>query len=301
MKRLPQLLVLLLGSALLSTCDVVNPEEDLPAFIQVDDPVLIQPNGDTTRSGVPDVWVIQGEELAGVFEPPLVFPTTNLDDSVFFFIPGVWENTNTNEHRRYNFLEVDSAVWQLTARDTFHISPVYRYRNIDTTILFPFREDYEDIGIQIEAIPNQRNQLNFQRSEFNPHSGNSSGVVNFTANDTLLRLRTDDPVDLPRQGEVWAEVAHRGDIKFSFGLMYEVAGVGGPQDRVAIFIPDNDIDGIIPEPPVEPDTWRTHYFFLTPIINTAPPNTPIWLFIRSDSDGKERQLFLDDIRVVNFK
>ena len=70
------LLVLILT---LSACDLINPDEDAPGFIQVDS-ITFNPSptagttGSSASTNIKDVWVYIDNEFQGVYELPAKFP-----------------------------------------------------------------------------------------------------------------------------------------------------------------------------------------------------------------------------------
>jgi hypothetical protein len=282
--------------AVLGGCEVINPDEKLPAYIQVGEPRLVQPSGDTVMAGVPDVWVFQGNNYWGTFEPPLVFPVTNLEEGRFFFIPGVWRDAFSAEREQFAYVTADSAVWDLTPRDTFRIDPIYEYRPVDTVIEFHFEETFEGLGVSFEDIPRVANDVQMQRSTNNPLSGDQCGVIEFGPDDSLMNLRNDQPLFLPRSGEVWLEVSHRGNRNFAVTLQgFE----GGGSDPLTIYSPRVPI---IPEAPPTMDEWRTHYFYLTPYIAATNPSFANYLVLSSGApDSANYRMYFDNIRIMSFK
>src|SRR5687768_8512152 len=71
MNRSPQILYLLLLAWCMGACDIINPEETIPARIQLK-PVLleVEPGQGTARHKITEVWIYAHSNLVGAFTPP---------------------------------------------------------------------------------------------------------------------------------------------------------------------------------------------------------------------------------------
>jgi hypothetical protein len=280
----------------LAGCEVLDPSEEVPAYLKIERPRVILRSGDTTTVPIPDVWTFYDNDYIGTFEPPLTIPVpdTARGQDAFFFTPGVWVNGQTDTRERYLVMQSDSFFTELQDRDTVTARPVFRYKT-DSVVRERLPENFEDGRVSLSPVPDQNNDVELTISQNDPYEGQHCGKVQFTQDDTLFFMYT-PTTDLPREGvgDVWAEVTYRGDIKFGLGLYYLRSSPGSqPLPQLT------DIQ--IPQPPSRADQWQTVHFRLNPLIQEAPQGSPHRLYFLAESDGKRRELFLDHIKILHFR
>lgn len=289
---------LLAAAGLLTTCQEEIP---VPVYLRLEQPVLVLPTGDTLRDPriVPELSVIQGPDFLGTFQAGKVIPTVNTTDTVFFVQGAAWVNGQTNNHVTYPYWKTDTIyVSELPLRDTITLAPVLTYRQEGVEIEFGMNDDFESGNFAIDPYPASkggRNQVRITPANTNAYSGSRALRVDFTAQDTVMELWSDNRANIPSTGEVWAEVAYRGDIKPGITLQHETAdGQGGSISLV-------DPNLIIPLAPADPNNWQLALFNLSPFVDRVTTfELPRNLFLFAQTDGTPRTLWLDDIRIVYF-
>ena len=58
-----------------SSCDLINPDEQIPSFLRIDSISMATGNGEGNPDhNIVDAWVYENEKLLGIFELPAVIP-----------------------------------------------------------------------------------------------------------------------------------------------------------------------------------------------------------------------------------
>ncbi|MFW5659008.1 MAG: hypothetical protein ACOCZ8_03390 [Bacteroidota bacterium] len=296
---------LFVGLLSLSACEVFNPDEQLPAYLALHYPELVQPNGDTiTTAGVDNIWLFQGGNLHGIFpvqpDAPTVIPTTDLETTDFTLAGGVYLAGNPAQSVQYPFWEADTAFRTLTERDTVHFYPQFAYR-ADTLLDYHLAESFES-GNQLEAFPDDRggnNEVAYQVRAGSAFEGDRYLEVRFSESNRVMELYNPDAFFLPRTGRVFAEIAYRGNIKFGLSLIRWEAG-SGPDE--IIYVPFRSFaTGSIPTRPYDTDAWQKVYYDLSVLIDQSPVNSPHHLYLLAISNGTPRNLQFDSVRILSFE
>lgn len=288
-------LLLGLGGLLAGGCELINPEEEIPAYVSVGEPRLVLPTGDTVTGTLPDVWLLQEGNYLGTFPMPVTVPVLDKSTERFFLLPGVWKNASTDEHTTYPFIQADTALLQLSARDTAVVQPLFRYFP-DSVLAYRFVENFEDVGLKFDQYRPSSPGVTIQSSEDAPFEGERCGIVRLDTTEPRFEMYTSVPMFLPRGQPIWLEVTYRGNVKFGFSLYHEIPG-SSPGSRIPQLTPL-----LIPNPPVFDDEWQTVFIDLRPMVNSTLATSEQRLyFVSSLPAGRtESTLYLDNIRIIHY-
>lgn len=282
--------VLLGGLLCLNGCNVINPREAVPCYLEILPPTLILDDA-LYPIGPPDVWAYQYPNFTGAFQPPVKVPVINLDDKTFLFRGGVWENSDITFRKLYPFWRFDTLkLEKLEEGKTYTVRPEIRYYN-DTVFIFPFKENFE--SAQVNFIPyNETDSIaRLTRVSEGALKGGGCGLVRFAKDTTRFEAVSAQPFNLPQDGrEIWLEISYKSNINFAASLV-AVAGGSDPQ----IMLP------IIPDAPYNPDEWSRAYINLTQMVNASTAGSTFKFYLRALSDGNARFIYFDDIRLLYFK
>lgn len=99
----------------------------VPAYIEVDPPVVVADNGQVASSKITDLWVYVNDQPAGVWQPGRRIPLIAEGSSTVKLIAGVRRNGITDDRIQYPFY----ATWQqqvhLVPEQTAQLSPEIHY------------------------------------------------------------------------------------------------------------------------------------------------------------------------------
>jgi len=128
MNRIPSLVICVVFFTVVS-CNLVNPEEDVPSYIEVP---AFKVTSDyatqgTNSSKVTDVWVYAGGEYIGTYELPARFPVLLSGSREITFGAGIMANgiASTREafpFYRFSTVTVDLVPGKVTNMDTLTVS-----------------------------------------------------------------------------------------------------------------------------------------------------------------------------------
>lgn len=298
------LVAVVMSVLLLAGCEVINPEEDLPAYLALHYPTIVQPSGDTVRTGVDNIWLFQGGNLHGTFpvqpEAPTVIPTLDLETTNFTLAGGIFLAANAASSVQYPYWQADTAFRTLAARDTVHFYPTIKYWP-DTILDYPVSESFEQ-GNSLEAFPDTyggSNEVNYQVRAGAAFEGERYLEIRFTEDEQVMELWSDTRLALPRTGRVFAEVAYRGDIKFGMSLVRQE--IGSSQGEILNIPFRNFAISNIPKRPYDRNQWQKIYFDFSGLIDESLEESDHYLYLLAFSDGSQRKLQIDSIRILHFQ
>ncbi len=108
-----------------SACEVVNPEEGIPAFLKID---AVNAQG-TGLQEISDVWVFVDNQAIGAFNLPAEIPVLMSGEQSVVIASGVVENGILSFRSEYPFFERYETTATLVPGEVVTISPSTSYRS----------------------------------------------------------------------------------------------------------------------------------------------------------------------------
>ncbi|MCB9230248.1 MAG: hypothetical protein H6581_01175 [Bacteroidia bacterium] len=281
-------LILLSLILLLTSCEIINPKEDLPGYIRVQNPqVLVDSTaGFYSSLGIKDVWAYQEGNLLGAFSIPGTFPYLNVEKGNFTLDGGVYESGLSSFRLPYPFWNHVNFTVTQNALDTIVVEPVFTYLNQDY-LTVAFEENFEDFTTQFNPILTL-DTANFFRTSSKAFQGNYSGVAHFAPGADKMEIVSDQLPYIHRNVDAWCEVTYNTDVPFAVGI-YWLDGAPSTASEVT-FSPTNG-------------EWKTVYVHMTTLIRNTPDNasTQKGIWIKALPESATGSLYLDNIRLIHFK
>ncbi|MEM1120521.1 MAG: hypothetical protein AAGJ18_08720 [Bacteroidota bacterium] len=193
---------------LLSSCDLINPAEPLPAYLQIDDfPLTTTAEQGQNAEQITDVWVFVNDISLGIYELPATISTLDLGTQDITIFPVVRENGLRSTPIIYPFYNRYETTVELKTEQTVQLQPTTTY--IENAV-FELVEDFGGSGHQLRGgnasavqIVDNVGQVNFA----------DQTVTEFTSSSTF--------VDLPTSGNraVFLEFDYQTNVELAVGLV----------------------------------------------------------------------------------
>jgi hypothetical protein len=280
-----------------SSCEIINPSEELPAYISFQEPRVSAP-GDTafrSNSGVRNIWLYHGGFLQGVYQldPEVdtngrVIPFLQLDRSDFFIEGGIYETGQSSFQIPFPFWDRVSFDWQASAGETLVVSPVFHYAD-ESQYEMPVSVTFEGGGLDFDPFSTglQGDSTFFKLRSDDVYRGGGSGIVEFGPGDQFFEAINSIPFRTVQSSNIFAEITYKSTVAFTVGLIY--GSVNEPHKRAIVTVsPSND--------------WNTIYVHMVTevrnILNANGPDTDFWLWLQADGHDGTGYIRFDDIRVI---
>lgn len=221
MKKIDKLFALSICCALLflvSACDVINPEEEIPAYIELESlDVSVTGGQGTANDRVTEGWVFVDKILIGAFTEGKPFPVLESGMNEVLVDAGIHENGITSATELYPFLTRYTTNVDLIPGEVTKITPVFEYRD---NVTFVFIEDFTDnhiFGIDRD------NNLNTEliTSTDGAFEG-ASGLITLNSDNRIGEFATVFTyADLPINSfnQVFLELDYKIDIGVNIGVI----------------------------------------------------------------------------------
>jgi len=270
-----------------SSCDIINPPEEIPAYLEVNPfTFTIQVGQGTVENDIRDAWLVLDNNSLGVFELPLRIPILDLGEGTLTIFPGIRENGINTSPQINPFMKPYITDVNFVETETVVINPSTNY---ETDVKFRALDDFEG-STQFNLEEDGNDSTKVFITFVDPFEGGGSGSI--TLNDSFPIIETGLNVlfsDLPTNGEqVYIEIHYKGNIDFNIGL----------KRQQGISIPSNDyFIGIIAE-----EEWKKIYINLRdPLASGNFESYQILLAAAHDPvNGSESKLFLDNFKLMHY-
>ncbi len=293
------LLIGVLCPLVFTGCDIINPAEDIPAYLYIEefditsDPVT----QGTDHAEVTEVWVTVDGNFLGAYSPPALVPILAAGPSQIRVEAGIKENGISTLPDIYPFYDPFEVTRTLEPNVVDTLRPQVGY--VPRTV-FSYVEDFEDGDnhfFKDLRIGNTTNVLQVQTEEV--FEGDASARVRLDTSGPIFELATtrrfQDLISV--SPFVYLEVNYKSDVPVSFGLVgfrQNDPTDPGTSFYEAGFLPSNE--------------WRKIYFILSRlIINSQTTKDEYKIAFRAAlpvENGSfsvdEANIYLDNIKLLNF-
>jgi len=271
---------------LLTACDVFDKEETIPGYLVINEIVLEtdEATEGANTQAILDATVFANDQFVGTYELPATIPILENGNTTLNISGGIKNNgliDNRIIYPFYNFvlkdLELLPDVKTPASPDT--IITVSYFPNLNFEI-----EDFEDVGLQFEAEPEDNAEINIISEPPEDVSRGQSLEVTLTpSNNVFYRRSTFDMSNLPKGNAMYLEIDYKGSVPLEVGIFTEDAPL------VKAFA-----GGINPT-----EEWTKVYFELTNEVARQTQNDLFEIYLESRSSSlTTEKIYIDNIKFV---
>ncbi len=280
------LFVLVLLASSYTSCDLINPEEQIPAFIRVDS-FSLATNASTQGNPVhqfTDAWVYNDEKLVGVYELPAVVPVLAEGDANIRIRGGIKLNGQVGSRIPNLFTKDFQAVVELFPDSQVHINPTLTYNN---WVNFDWLEDFDGSGVSVTQTSTSQGVV--ERVSGSEAFDGRSLKLTLNADELFFECKkVGDAIPLPGGGTpVIMEFTYRCNNSFVVGL-FSNDQTGTIQTSIMVINPS--------------ENWNHIYVNLTDVVSGNASYTghlPFFGFIKDENVSGQSFVYLDNIRLLH--
>lgn len=276
-------------------CDLINPEEPIPAYLYVTG-FDLETNATTEGTNshkITDVWVSVDGNFLGAYTLPALIPVLETGEHAISLDAGIKDNGISATPEIYPFYQTYQVTVDLAENETDTLRPVTRYK---TGVKFSLIEPFESTNHQFRDIRNPAGATGIQISSEDAFEGDFSGLItldssqnkNYVEISSLDRFR-----DLMKDGVyVYLELNYKSQVPVIWGVTGHLDGGSSS----TLYDP-----GFVPK-----EEWNKIYFNLSKMIfdgDFDEYQVSFQAFIPVEN-GKPSlpvaKIWLDNIKLVHF-
>ena len=289
MRSLPYLFIgLMLFSGMFSACNIVNPAESIPTYIQIDSvtlqSVVPEKHGSVSHK-ISDVWVYYNLQLLGAFELPAKVPVIANGKGQLQILAGIWDNGLSGTRVKYPFYTVDTFSFTAQPGKSIAYTPTFRYRTADQPIIKYFVENFEQgnsfMPLAGDTSLVRTNNLN------EVFEGTWSGKMYMRDTDATAQCITSQAFSIPPSKEAYLELNYKNDVPFDVRMEVFWNGSTIRSDIISLR---------------ERSTWNKAYLRLGGFASTYQ-NGQFKFYIRSSlpAGRTDGTILIDNFKVIYFE
>ncbi len=272
-------------SFLLSACELINPQEDIPVYIQIDTVTLSTlPREGSSGSKITNIAVSAAGQDLGIYHLPTQFPVYAKGATQLVILPAIQVNGRSQFIRHYPFYTAYVQTLELEAPGPVSIDFQTSYQ--DNTV-FALIEDFETgINYFVEDFDDDKD-THITRTQDDVSGGSQSGALLLSREHPIIEVAS-IPLGnvLQAQRDAYIEMDYKNDV-----VVNVLAALRFNTGELRL----QELTSLRPR-----DQWNKVYVLLTPTIRTEGLNH-IKIVIRAEAqeeDPTPAQVLLDNIKVV---
>lgn len=279
-------------------CDLFNPAEPLPVYLQLNVPTVIDPlTGANENLGIRDFWIDHNGVQLGIFRLPTTIPLIPGEDQNQITIRGgIFENGLSTLRSPYIFWQPVTLDLEPVPLDTIPIDVQVDYWPVDSIVDYRFIEDFEGASFGFVESYVGANATSMSIRSSGAYKGNGSGYVPFTESGYRFEASANEAFRLPQSNnnDIYMEMTFRCNVPFTVGLAY-----AGVFTQTSGLLPV----GVTFNSRME---WRTVYLHIGELVRSIPddaiftPYLQASTYDQANDIGIPGELWLDNIRIVQF-
>jgi hypothetical protein len=240
-----------------SSCDIINPEEQIPSYIHLKEMVVEEnPNvfHGSVQQRITNAQVYVNNEYLGVFPLPSTLPVLAEGTAELIVDPMIQLNGSRTTLGIYPFFERFTAEVDLVRAEVDTVQPTTIYKD---GVLFELIEDFETGAQKFSDELDGNENTKVEVTTIDVFEGAFSGVIQLDADNPVVEVGTDlsDLFDLASAQGIFLEVHYKTDVNILFGLIGHDPFTQ-PISRYEY--------GLFPN-----DTWNKVYFNLTDLVRSS--------------------------------
>lgn len=288
--------ILFLLLIIFNSCEIINPDEKLAAFIKVDSVKFVSNYSieGSSSHNITNVWhYIDGHPL-GCFSIPSRIPSLITGNVILNTQAGIKLNGVSETRVSYPFYKAYIDTVMLQEGGIYTVNPIFYY---DNSVHFAWIEDFESAGISLEKTLISDTTINecsdadliFRNTQDYTESNKYSGLVHLREGYRTFEIQTIDAFDLPKMGTyVFLELNYKVSAATTVGI---VANYNQSISKKPVVILN----------PTE--TWKKIYINLTQVVSREGNARDFRIYFSGgmEEGSTEEKYLFDNIKLIHTK
>ncbi len=202
-------------------CEIINPAEDIPAYIYIENFELATSPGEGTASRkITEAFVFVGGDFLGAYSLPTSFPVLKSGSQKVDLFPGIKDNGIDATPEIYTFYTAYDTTIDLQPEETDTIRPSIEYvEELKFTIVEDFENTLQLFREDIDG--NEETTIELTDAAGEVFEGQKSAKIVVSKDNPTFAVASIRFNELPPPNrEVYLELNYRTEVPFDLGLYY---------------------------------------------------------------------------------
>lgn len=278
----------LLSTLALCSCNIINPDEQEPAYVQVEGYSVNTSAGQGTASDkITEMWVNANDNMASIAEVGAQIPVLNQGPTKISVLAGIKNNGASDTRIFYPFFQKFDTVIDLQPLTYHKIKPVFRY---STAAVIDATRDFESSNNFLTENGNQGDFVVINDPQI-AFEGNRCAKACLTGNQTYLLFKDQNEFEVTSGNTVFLEMNYSCNQAFTIGVISTEGSTEYSNDMVNMnaTASGNDI------------SWNKIYIDLGPVGLQYPSAVAHNLYVKCQKTGTDSPvIYLDNLKIVSW-
>ncbi|MEM8525441.1 MAG: hypothetical protein AAGG68_12445 [Bacteroidota bacterium] len=278
--------------SLFVACELINPEERIPAYLQIES-IEFKATNPAHGSGnqkIIEAWVTVDDIFIGVYDLPATIPVLASGEVEVKVEAGIKDNGIGRLPEIYPFFEPYRVSVNLQPAETILLRPTTQYKE---NLNFAFIEDFENGSNIFTDELDGDESTNVSLITEDAFEGRNSGIIKLTTDHPTVEVATDFSRkyrDLQTRGvQVYLELNYKNDMEMAFGIIGHEEAIFAPAEKLyeQVLFPKS--------------SWNKVYLNLSQaIFELQTPEYQISLIATLPPNLSSGSIRLDNIKLIHF-
>lgn len=275
---------------LLPSCNLINPDEELPGYVVLTTPTLTTTGSQGTSSAnITENWLFVNDNAVGIYSPGTSTPVLAEGTTRITSYGGIKNNGMASSRIRYPFYAPFDTVIDVQKLATINIQPKYTYvdgLNIDAS------RNFESLFTFVPATNNQ-GSFDVTVEDAEVKEGNGGGKITLGPTQSYFHFIDNSTFTFQVGSPCFLEMDYSCNNRFTVGC-YAVDGSSTNKVGVLTLVPTTGSETT--------PTWNKIYldFGALGLINASTDYYKIY-FEGTRLDAVNPKIFLDNLKLVQFQ
>lgn len=282
-----KLLLISFLCAILSSCSIFDREEDIPAFLSIDEFDFTAGDFQGTDSiNISEVKVTLNSKNLGIFSLPAVIPILE-EGSHEVILSGIIQQDGISTARvLYPFYTSHSEILNFSPLDTTYAFPSISYfEDLDFWV-----EDFDSSVAFHEINESEGELIRVLSSSDLTYEGNGSAFIEMEPGGTFFKAETSEDFNLPVGRAVFLEMHYSCNHPFITGIK----SITGSSEI------SSDLIGVNPTTSNETQKWNKIYINLTNFVADNSTANSFEVYFKMDKSDlyPEPLVYMDNVKII---
>ncbi len=278
--------IICIVSLFYTSCNLINPDEPLPTYVQIDSIKVLDRNGNPMTSNVQGASISIGNsssiDLLGVFRTPMVIPALIEEAGEIYILPSVEADAIASQVYAYPFYKKVIKPISPKPGDTV------KYGVLQTTLVDTFKrflnDDFE--GGSTFTINGADSAASFEIQSDIVSEGTYSGLLTLDAPQKSAFLVSSQLMELSFNSQTYIELDYKCNTNFGISLIYFNSSTNQLEETSIIGLRATS-------------KWNTEYIKIDDDVGYAQSSRFYLAFklVRDSESTEPARLYLDNVRV----
>jgi hypothetical protein len=283
-------LIAILTAILVQSCNIINPKEPVPTYINIDTFTFKNPNASFTGTSsqlIPAAFVYADGQAVGAFDLPCTVPALIKQDAKITIIPAVYNQGLRSYIIIYPFFNSDTShTLKYKPGEIQSIKPITGYRPTLTESNFKYKNDFES-GLNFKYLSGD-GEMKIENNPSIVFEGKNVGAIILNNEIRTIEVVATDFIT-PQIDKCFLEINYRCSVPFAVGMRCENDNGGFYEEYLAGFNSRT--------------TWNKMYVELGSFMHKQSLYSKFYLTFRASLDGNldsasEGYVYIDNIKIV---